>query len=101
MKLKKSFVLYHDYWNWFRLLTDEELGQLMRAIFSYERDQILPASLNEKTEIAFCMIKEVLDRDREKYELICNRNKEIAKLRWKKMKESGIDIPADEQARYE
>ncbi len=88
MKLKNSFILYHDYWNWFRLLTDEELGQLLRAIFCYEKERNLPEFLNEKTQFVFNMIKELLDRDREKYENICNRNREIAKLRWNKTEDT-------------
>lgn len=95
MKLKKSFVLYHDYWNWFRLLTDEELGKLIRAIFYYEREQTEPYDLNEKTMIAFYMVKDTLDRDRAKYEAVCNRNKENARIRWQKMKDCGIELPPE------
>ena len=39
MKAKNSFVLYHDYWNWFRLLTDEEIGLVIRGIFYYEKER--------------------------------------------------------------
>ncbi len=84
---KKSFVMYHDYWEWLKLLSNEELGMLLRCVFAYEREQTLPKELNGKLEMAFAMIKENLDRDREKYEVVCKRNKEVAKLRWKKMQE--------------
>lgn len=87
MKIKKSFVLYHDYWNWFNLLTDDELGKLIRAIFIYEKERVEPVNLNENIRIAFFMIKDTLDRDRAKYEAVCNRNKENARLRWQKSKE--------------
>ena len=85
--MKKSFVMYHDYWNWFKLLTDEELGKLVRAVFLYEREQNEPQSLDEKLDILFCMIKETLDYDRAKYESVCNKNKANAKLRWQRSKE--------------
>ena len=101
MKVKKSFVLYHDFRNWFSLLTDEELGRLIRAIFDYEMNKELPANLNEKEQIAFFMVRDILDRDREKYERVCNRNKENARVRWEKMKKYGIEIPAEERERYE
>ena len=101
MKVKKSFVLYHDFRIWFSLLTDEELGRLIRAIFDYEMNKILPENLNEKEQIAFYMIKDTLDRDREKYERVCNRNKENARVRWEKMKKYGIEIPAEEREKYE
>ena len=84
MKTKKSFVLYHDYWNWFRLLTNEEIGLVLRGIFYYEKERVFPEFLTDKTLLVFQMIKESLDRDREKYENICNKNRENAKLRWNK-----------------
>lgn len=101
MKVKKSFVLYHDFRNWFSLLTDEELGRLIRAIFDYEMNKELPENLNEKEQIAFFMVRDILDRDREKYERVCNRNKENARVRWEKMKKYGIEVPAEERERYE
>ncbi len=101
MKVKKSFVLYHDFRNWFSLLTDEELGRLIRAIFDYAINGTLPEKLNEKEQIAFYMVRDTLDRDREKYERVCNRNKENARVRWEKMKKFGIEISAEERERYE
>ena len=101
MKVKKSFVLYHDFRNWFSLLTDEELGRLIRAIFDYEMNKTLPENLTEKEQIAFLMVRDTLDRDREKYERVCNRNKENARVRWEKMKKYGIEIPAEEREKYE
>ncbi len=88
MKQKNSFLLYHDYWHWFNLLTDEELGCLLRAIYIYEREKTISANLNEKTQLIFFMIKETLDQDKKKYEEICNRNKENAKSRWSKPTQS-------------
>lgn len=87
MKSKTFFVMYHDYWNWFKLLTDDELGKLIRAVFLYEREKKEPASLDEKLNILFCMIKETLDKDRSKYESVCSKNRENAKLRWQRTKE--------------
>ena len=101
MKVKKSFVLYHDFSNLFSLLTDEELGRLIRAIFDYSINGTFPENLMEKEQVAFMMIRNTLDRDREKYEKVCNRNKENARIRWDKMKKFGIDIPAEEMERYE
>lgn len=96
MKPKKSFIMYHDYWEWLKLLSDEELGKLIHTIFDYEREQIIPEGLEIKLSMAFAMIKETLDRDREKYEVVCNRNKEIARMRWQKMQECGIEPTADD-----
>ena len=101
MKVKKSFVLYHDFSNIFSLLTDEELGRLIRAIFDYAMNGLLPEKLGEKEMVAFTMVRDTLDRDREKYEKVCNRNKENARVRWDKMRKYGIEIPDEEKERYE
>lgn len=87
MNNKNKFTLYLDYWDWFKLLTDEELGRLLRAVFNYEREGVEPCEADEKIKIFFCMIKETLDRDRKRYETICNRNRLNAQHRWQKTKE--------------
>lgn len=95
-KEKPSFIMYKDYWQWFKLLSDAELGNLTRAIFDYERNGILPQDLGDKESLAFAVIKENLDRDRQKYEETCERNKKIARARWEKLKDCGIsNMPFD------
>ena len=84
MKIRKHFYMYHDYWTMFRLLTEEELGRLMRAIFLYETEGAIPVSLDEKLSLIFYMVKDALDRDKDRYTAVCNKNKENAKLRWQK-----------------
>lgn len=95
MKQKKSFQLYHDYWDCFKLLSDEELGKLLRTIYLYERENIYSENLDIKIEMAFSMIKKDLDRNRLKYEQICKRNKEIAKLRWQKIRECNEPVNSE------
>ena len=36
---KSSFLIYLDYEEQFNLLTDEQVGQLMRAIIKYEKNR--------------------------------------------------------------
>ncbi|MBQ8210600.1 MAG: hypothetical protein IJZ35_08470 [Clostridia bacterium] len=87
MKQKNSFTLYQDYWEWLKLLTDEELGRLLRAIFIYEREQKMPKNLDSSTVMAFSVIKNKLDSDRIQYEKICSLNKQRAHIRWQKAEE--------------
>ena len=77
-KEKKSFLMYLDYEEQFALLTDEQLGQLLRTVMEYERTQIVP-ELDGIVKMAFSFIKAQLDRDREKYEDRCAKNKENGK----------------------
>ena len=71
---KNSFLMYLDYEEHFNILSDEEVGQLMRAIMQYEKTREVP-NLNGMLKMAFSFIKTQLDKDREKYEKICNKNK--------------------------
>lgn len=75
---KSSFLIYLDYEEQFNLLTDEQIGRLMRAIIKYEKTREIP-QLNGIVKMAFSFIKTQLDRDREKYEAKCEKNRENAK----------------------
>ena len=71
---KNSFLIYLDYEEQFNLLSNEELGQLMRAIMQYEKTG-KEAELNGMLKMAFSFIKTQLDKDREKYNEVCEKNK--------------------------
>lgn len=75
---KNSFLIYLDYEEQFDLLSDEELGQLMRAIMQYEKtgEEI---KLEGMLKMAFSFIKTQLDKDREKYNEVCEKNKRNGK----------------------
>ncbi len=64
---KNSFLMYLDYEEQFNLLTDEQIGQLMRAIIKYEKTGVV-LELEGMLKIAFSFIKTQLDRDREKWQ---------------------------------
>lgn len=64
---KASFLIYLDYEEQFNLLTDEQLGQLMRAIIEYEKTGKVP-NLEGIIKMAFSFIKGQLDRDRKKWQ---------------------------------
>lgn len=75
---KNSFLIYLDYEEQFNLLTDEQIGQLMRAIIKYEKTKEIP-QLEGMLKMAFSFIKTQLDRDREKYQKQCQKNRENGK----------------------
>ena len=53
---KSSFLIYLDYEEQFNLLTDEQVGQLMRAIIKYEKTREIP-QLDGVVKMAFSFIK--------------------------------------------
>ena len=76
--MKNSFVLYNEYKDQFELLSYEEAGQLIMAIFEYTETGVAP-DLNGMVLMAFAFIKKQLDRDAEKYEKTVEKRKEAGK----------------------
>ena len=74
MSDKNSFVLYEDYEELFDRLSDEEAGQLIKAIFDYERSGELP-DLPRLLEFIMLPIKNTLDRDSDKYDKIVEKRR--------------------------
>lgn len=70
---KKSFILYIDSLDVIDDLTDEQAGQLFRAIKSYHvGGDFEPSAI---IKVAFSAFKSQFNRDLEKYKKIVNRNK--------------------------
>lgn len=73
--LKKAFLIYYDYFKHFDLLTDEQLGKLIRALKEYDDTGEYPKFDDGALKMSFSFIKYNLDRDRIKWEAIQARNK--------------------------
>ena len=65
--MKKSFLLYNSYSEQFELLTDEQLGKLIRGIFTYTDSGKIP-ELDSVSKMAFSFMKSQVDRDTLKWE---------------------------------
>ena len=83
---KSSFLIYLDYQEQFELLTDEQAGQLIKAIIKYEKTGEI-TELDGMTKMAFSFIKQQLDRDNEKWREEKQKRSEAGKKgmanRWK------------------
>lgn len=86
---KASFLMYLDYKEHLNLLSDEQVGQLIRAIYHYEETGEIP-QLEGMIKMAFSFIKAQLDRDREKYQAKCEKNRENAKKGGRPKKQKDI-----------
>lgn len=84
MEKKNSFILYTDYMEYFEMLSPTEQSSLIMAIFAYQKNGDEPTSLTPTANMAFRFIKDQLDRDREKYEKICEKNRENVMKRYNK-----------------
>ncbi|KKK80318.1 hypothetical protein LCGC14_2824700, partial [marine sediment metagenome] len=76
--MKNSFLLYHDQMNIIDKLTDEQAGQLLKAIVKYSSTGEL-IELDFGVEMAFFGIKNHLDRDNEKYLKIVETRTQLGK----------------------
>ena len=92
---RKSFILYHSYETQFGLLSMEERGELITAIFSYDRTGEIPEGLSAVVAMALSFIRDALDRDRGEYEAMCHRQTENGKKGGRPRKESVSEEPTE------
>ena len=85
--MNDSFILYTSYYALIEGLTDEQLGQLTRAIFLYARDG-RTISLEQVVRMAFAFIKDNIERNQDKYQAKCEKNRQIALERERKKREA-------------
>ena len=81
--MNDSFILYTSDYQLIEGLTDEQLGQLTRALFTYARDGEV-IKLEPVVRMAFVFIKDKIDRNQQKYQKKCERNRENIRKRWNK-----------------
>ena len=74
MGIKNSFLLYTDYKQHIDLLSLEEKGQLLDAIFNYAEGNEI--ELDGMAKMAFSFIRAQMDRDNENYEKTCEARRE-------------------------
>lgn len=80
MSKRKSFLIHIDSLDILDDLTDEQAGQLFKAIKSHQKGQSY--ELTPIVKIAFSPFKNQFARDDEKYEKLCEKNRLIAEKRY-------------------
>lgn len=73
--MKDSFILFTEYSEKFNMLTDEQAGVLIKAIFAYSSDEELP-EMDGVTRMAFSFIRSALDRSDKEYQRRVEANRE-------------------------
>lgn len=80
MSKRKSFVVHIDSLDILDDLTDEQAGQLFKAIHFHHKGEDL--ELSSLVKIAFSPFKNQFARDADKYEKLCEKNRLIAEKRY-------------------
>lgn len=82
--MSATFVLYCDWEDIIEELTDEEVGQLFKAIFAYvNREDVVRFDGRSGVGVAFKTICKQIDVNRRKYEQIVEKRRNAANKRWK------------------
>src|SRR5690348_13562364 len=71
--MKKAFILYQDQEEIFNKLSNEEAGQLIKAIFQYNNGET--PKLEKLLDLVFTPIKQNLDRDTVKWNNAAERSR--------------------------
>ena len=80
----KSFMIYKDWEEMFEALDSfEDAGRLIMALFAYAGRGEKP-DFGGALKMAFMMMSAQLDRDGEKWDKVCERNRKVAINRWSK-----------------
>lgn len=90
-KEQKGFIVYKDIEPVIDVLTDEQTGQLFKGMVKYFSDGVEP-SLDGVLSFVFIPIKQQMDRDAEKYEARCSKNRENIKAYWSSKKGENADV---------
>ena len=97
---KKSFIMYSNYRKFLSMLSDSEIANLMRAIFCFVEDEEIP-ELDSKTDICFAVITDQIERDREKYQKVCERRANAGRLGGKQKHENRLKSEAVKEGEKE
>lgn len=95
--MNDSFILYTSDYQLIEGLTDEQLGQLTRALFIYARDGKI-INLEPVVRMAFVFIKDKIDRNQGKYQARCEKNRQIALEREARKREARKSTKEHERA---
>ena len=76
---KNSFIVYHNYRDKLKSLTDAQIGKLFKAMLDYSITGNEP-KLSGVLKVAFQFIKVTMDEDKQKYDSICEKRRENASL---------------------
>lgn len=82
-----AFLIYKDWWNFFKELSDKQSAKLINAIFDFQINGKDFVTDDVQLKTIWLVFKMAFSRDNIKYENKCKKNSEIASKRWGKQKE--------------
>lgn len=96
---KKSFILFTDRKEQINMLTDEQAGKLIKAVFEYVDTGTVTESDDFAVNLLFSIFKSQIDENAGKYKERCEKNRQIALERERKKRErNNTNVQEREQA---
>ena len=89
MSKKPGFMIYHQWEETLLSLTPAELYALMAALFTYSRSGEEPELKKRTVKLLWTELRIQLDRDRERYEALCQQRRQAINKRWNKDEAGG------------
>ena len=88
--MRDSFILYTEYAKHIELLSMEQRGVLITAIFAYQTGADLP-KMDAVTGMAFAFISSQLERDNTRYDETCKKRSDAGKQGGRPRKANGLE----------
>lgn len=88
--MKETFILYTSYKDAIMILSDEQAGRLLKAIFEYATTGIKQEIDDTAVKFAYMLIVSQIESSNKQYEKKCERNRENAAKRWQAMATENI-----------
>lgn len=85
-------LIHHDFERMFNYLSDEECGILIKAALRYDIHGEDTQFEDRALMLSFDRLKDLLDRNREKYEDTCRKRTEAAQKRWEEVKQERANL---------
>lgn len=89
--MKESFILFTENKEQVDMLTTEQAGILLKAIFCYTSDEPLP-DMDLLTKMAFSFIRAAIDRTDDRYQRRVESSRENGKLGGRPPKNKAVDV---------
>lgn len=73
--MRENVLIFTNYINKFERLSNEQFGMLIRAILEYQTTGVIPDIADSIVALSFDTVKPDIDRNNQKYEEMCERNR--------------------------
>ena len=84
------FTIKNEHRAMVELLTDEQAGRLLKALFAFAADGS-ELALDQSTSVAFVAMRAYIEQNAQRYAAICEKRREAVQARWERTKVDGKD----------